>query len=111
MELDFVLPFSVTPQCYTVGVIPPVSPSFGVVMGRWEGSSSAASRGPGLAGKGWIFHGNGVCHSEGQCCCGQPCVGLGLWPCSEGLWGSGIFVPTNGNGKAFGAHQIVNPRL
>lgn len=82
-------------------------------MGICEGASSAASVGPGLAGKGWIFHGNGMCQSEGQCWCGHPFVCLGLWPCLEGLWGSGFFgfgfVPTNGNGDAFGTHQIVTP--
>lgn len=101
--------------CYTVGVIPPASPSLGTVMGRWEGSSPAACGGPGLAGGGWILHGNGVFQGEEQCCCGHPFVGLGLWPGLEELWGSGIFgfgfVPTRGNGDAFGAHQIVTPRL
>lgn len=46
---------------------------------------------------------------EGQCCC----VGLGLWPHSEGLWGSGIFgfgfVPTNEMGQLLG-HIKLSPQ-
>lgn len=42
-----------------------------------------------------------------------PRVSLGFVAPLEGLGGSGIFgvgfVPTNGNGAAFGAHQIVPP--